>query len=124
MIKTDTDGYDFSIIADSLEYLSSTHSGILFENQIRNLDDMTKSNNLFSQLQNIDYLYFIVWDDQGFHCVSTNEISILRDLNRYLFKIWQNNLPGAKRFSNYDILCLHKKDKDIYEKISDYFQSY
>jgi FkbM family methyltransferase len=123
-IKTDTDGYDFKILADSLEYLALAHSAILFENQIRTTEDLSSSNDLLLRLMEIGYLYFIVWDDPGFYLTSTTSIDVLTDLNRYLFKTWDNPLSTYKRICNYDILCLHKNDEDIYQNICDFFRSY
>jgi FkbM family methyltransferase len=121
-IKTDTDGYDFKILTDSLGCLARLHSAILFENQIRNEQDLNKANELFTRLMQIGYSYFIVWDDPGLHLVSTTSLDVLTDLNRYLFKVFQND--GHKSICNYDVLCLHQNDKDIYENICEWYRTY
>lgn len=121
-IKTDTDGYDFKILIDSLEWLASAHPAILFENQIYNNQDLNSADDLYTRLMQIGYAYFIVWDDPGFHLVSTTSLDILKDLNRYLFKVFQND--GHKSIYNYDVLCLHEIDKDVYQDIREWCKTY
>jgi len=121
-IKIDTDGYDFKILTDSLEWLTSAHPTILFENQIRNNQDCNSADELYVHLMQIGYEYFIVWDDPGFHLVSTTSLDVLKDLDRYLFKVWQND--GHRSICNYDVLCLHKNDKDVYQNICAWYKTY
>lgn len=119
-VKIDTDGYDFQILLASLEWLASVHPVVLFENEIRNSEHLTKANELYVQLQNIGYTFFIVWDDPGFYHLSTTDLSILLDLNRYLLKVSQ--YKGPKNLYNYDVLCLHKQDEDIYKNICEWYR--
>ena len=121
-VKTDTDGYDFRILIDSLEWLASACPAILFENQIRNNQDRDSADHLYARLMQIGYTYFIVWDDPGFHLASTTSLDILTDLNRYLFKVFQNE--GHKSIYNYDVLCLHRKDIDVYRNICEWYKTY
>lgn len=121
-IKTDTDGYDFKILLNSLEWLASTHPAILFENQIKDIQDLNSADELYARLIQIGYAYFIVWDDPGFHLVSTTSLDILIDLNRYLFKVTDND--GHKSVYNYDVLCLHENDKDIYNNICEWYRTH
>ena len=121
-IKTDTDGYDVKILLDSLDWLALSRPAILFENQIGNIRDLTRADELYSRLMQNGYKYFIVWDDPGFHLVSTTSLNVLRDLNRYLFKVTHNN--GHKSIYNYDVLCLHKNDSDIYKLICEWYTTY
>jgi FkbM family methyltransferase len=122
-VKIDADGCDFEILADSFEWLASAHAAILFENQIRNHQDLSNANQLYDRLMQIGYSYFIVWDDPGFHLLSTSSLQILMDLNRYLFKLFEKN-DVPKSIYNYDVLCLHKNDQDIYENIHQWYQNY
>lgn len=121
-VKTDTDGYDFGILMDSLNWLAAVHPAILFENQIRSVEELERANQLYLELQKIGYRWFIVWDDPGFHILSTSSFEALADLNRYLFKISQSE--GRKSISNYDVLCLHHKDEDVFTSIRDWCKTY
>ena len=121
-IKTDTDGYDFKIISDSLEWLASVHPAVLFENEIRTGLHLQDSNDLCARLMEIGYAYFIVWDDPGFHLVSTDSLEVIKDLNRYLFKVWQHE--GPRSICNYDVLCLHHNDKDVYKNMCEWCRTY
>jgi FkbM family methyltransferase len=122
LIKSDADGYDFRILIDSLDWLAQVHPAIMFENQIRNGQDLDAANELCTRFVGMGYVYFIVWDDPGFHLVSTSSLEILADLNRYLFKVWQND--GHKSIYNYDILCLHRDDGDVYNEIRRWYKEY
>lgn len=121
-VKTDTDGYDFGILMDSLNWLAAVHPAILFENQIRSVEELERANQLYLELQKIGYRWFIVWDDPGFHILSTSSFEALADLNRYLLKISQSE--GRKSISNYDVLCLHYKDEDVFASIHDWCKTY
>jgi FkbM family methyltransferase len=121
-VKTDTDGYDFKILIDSLEWLASVRPAILFENQIRDAADRESADELYNRLRQIGYEYFIVWDDAGFHLVSTNSLDVLIDMNRYMFKVFQAE-GHRKSIHNYDVLCLHQKDADIYEDVSKWYRT-
>ncbi len=121
-IKSDTDGFDFKILLDSLEWLAQVHPAVLFEDQIPNLQDLNAANELCTRLVEIGYLYFIVWDDPGFHLVSTTSPEVLKDMNRYLFKVGENH--GRTSIYNYDILCLHRDDEDVYKEICGWYRAY
>ena len=101
-IKLDTDGYDFFILRDSIDFLASQQPAILFENQIRTVEDLDASNHVLGALSKTGYSGFVVWDDPGFHLVSTTAIEVLQDLNRYLFSVWKK--PGHRSICNYDVL--------------------
>lgn len=65
-IKSDTDGYDFKILMDGLEWLAEVHPAILFENQSRKDQDYKSANELLTSLMQIGCTYFIVWDERIF----------------------------------------------------------
>ena len=82
LIKSEnSDGYDFRILIDSIDWLAQVHPAIIFENQIQNDQDLNAANELCARLVEIGYQYFIVWDDPGFHLLSTTSIEVLTDLN-------------------------------------------
>lgn len=120
LVKIDTDGFDFDIILSSLSFLKSNRPGLIFENQIRNLDDLNKCNAVFKKLSSIGYGHFIFWDDPGFLITSTSSLDTVADLNRYLFEIWQH-IQATKSIYNYDVLCLTEDDKDVFESVKSYY---
>lgn len=122
LVKLDTDGYDFKIILDGISWFSQTKSSILFENQIRSPQELEDANRVYQELTAIGYKYFIVWDDPGFHLLSTSSLDILFNLNRYLFKVWERK--NYRTICNYDVLCLHENDKDLYESLNQWCNSY
>jgi len=120
-IKIDTDGYDAQILADSLEWLAANRPLVLFENWIRNAKDLSIADSLYDDLIKIGYEYFIVWDDPGFHIVSTTSSDVLKDLNRYLYKLSQQGPPGS--IGNFDVLCAQPIDQDIYIDVSKWYRA-
>ncbi|AIE76002.1 MULTISPECIES: FkbM family methyltransferase [unclassified Synechocystis] len=121
-VKLDTDGFDFDIILDSVKWFSQVKPGILFENQIRNAHDLAQADLVFDKLFEIGYTHFIVWDDPGFHLLSTSSIKDLKQLNRYLFKVWERE--GYRTICNYDVLCIHENDHEIYDSLCKYYENY
>lgn len=121
LVKIDTDGFDFPIIKSSLEWLSSVKPLLFYENWITNLETLEESNNVLRNLAQIGYNYFVVWDDPGFHIVSTSDLDVLFSLNRYLFKLWSSE-KHRKSICNYDVLCVPFSDKDIFESVTDHYK--
>ena len=121
-IKVDTDGFDVEILAAGLEWLASQHPAILFENTVDNEKDLASTNALFDELGNIGYRNFVVWDDAGFHLISTTSIEGLKDLNRYLFKLKQHQY--SQGMCNSDVLCLYRDDEDIYRDVRSWYENY
>lgn len=121
-VKIDTDGYDVQILADSLEWLAVKHPAILFENEIKDDKELVAVDSLLDELKRIGYESFIVWDDPGFHIASTTCVEVIKDLNRYLFKLTQDRFQHS--LSNFDVLCLHRADDDIYRNVHEYYMTY
>ena len=121
-IKIDTDGYDVKILLDSLDWMRAQRPAILFENMIESDEQLRAANDLYDELHQIGYEHFVVWDDPGFHILSTDSVTPLKHLNRYLFKLKQQNFGRA--LSNYDILCLHRDDEDIYHSVTEWYATY
>jgi FkbM family methyltransferase len=122
MVKIDTDGNDFAIINKSIDWFERSQPGILFEHQIRTKSDLDQADATFENLMKIGYRCFAVFDDPGFLILSTGDIDILRDLNRYLYRIWSAT-NAVKSISNYDVLAVHERDRDSFESIVKYFKS-
>lgn len=122
LVKSDTDGFDFAILQGSLDWFAKVKPGIMFENQIRTGDDLEASNTLIENLEKIGYRYFTVWDDPGFHMLSTSSVDELKSLNRYQYKVWQGQ--GKKSICNLDVLCLSERDADVHRAMSDWCASY
>ena len=119
-VKVDTDGFDVEILRGSLDWLKARHPAILFENDIKDEKDEISSSALFDDLAAIGYTHFVVWDDPGFHLVSTTSLEVLKDLNLYLLRRSQKHFAGG--ISNLDVLCLHEDDADIYRQVSEWFK--
>lgn len=123
LVKIDTDGHDFRIIDNSLEWLQTSRSALFFENQIQNEDDLHSANALFRKLHAIGYSQCVFWDDPGWHMVSTTDLDVMDGLNRYLFMQHQRQ-RGRPSVYNYDVLCLPAEDKKIFDQVTTYYQHY
>ena len=119
-IKIDTDGFECSILNAALPWLEQQRPAILFENQLRNEMELKRFSKLYDSLSNIGYRYFVAWDDPGFHILSTDSVDAVKDLNRYQYNIHKSNLP---RINNYDIICLHESDEDIYAELTRFWRT-
>lgn len=122
-VKIDTDGFDFLIINSSIEWLSTIMPILYFENQINSEHSLNEANQTFTNLYSIGYKYFIVWDDPGFHILSTEDISYIYQLNYYLYKI-HSNIKHRISIHNFNILCVPELDKDVYESIDKFYKKY
>ncbi|MFM7169877.1 MAG: FkbM family methyltransferase [Cyanobium sp.] len=121
-VKIDTDGFECPILTAAMAWLQKAHPAILFENQLRHEKDVAAFHRLYDELSEAGYSYFIIWDDPGCHVLSTAEVSAVKDLNRYQYKMHQIN--HAQRINNYDVLCLHKSDQDIFTAMSQWWRTY
>lgn len=116
-IKIDTDGHDYRILLDSIEWLGSTVPAVLYENQVRTEAELALANETLEALRRVGYAWFVVWEDRGLHVASTHDLDVLRDLNRFLLKT--STLPSRPGIFNFDILCLSDRDTDIYHRVRD-----
>ncbi len=121
-VKVDTDGFDAEILSGSLDWLAAEHPAIVFESEIRDDKALLAANGLVDDLRKIGYEYFTVWDDPGLHIVSTSSVDVLKDLNHYLFKLSQERFRNT--ICNYDILCMHRTDEDVYQSVRRWYESY
>jgi FkbM family methyltransferase len=121
LIKIDTDGFDFSIISTGLEFLNERRPALYFENSIYSSIELQTANDLADDLFKIGYRHFVIFDAIGLHIATTNDIDVLKDLNRFLFKVVTGSVQ--RHFYYYDILCVSGEDRDISGAVSEYFRS-
>lgn len=121
-IKTDTDGHDFRILTCAIEWIGSHKPAILFESQVRNENDLAAANELIGALADKDYQYFIIWDAAGYHLLSTSDLGIVFGMHRHLLKT--QGTPAGSRACNLDVACFHRRDGDIFEKVSKWWAAY
>jgi FkbM family methyltransferase len=120
LIKTDTDGFDFRILNEGIDCIAAVKPAILLENDIRSVHALDESTNLYGKLCGAGYRYFVLWDDTGLHITSTSNISQVLHLNLFLLNS-HNQAKETGRLPpiwNYEVLCLHETDKDIYEEVT------
>jgi hypothetical protein len=82
---------------------------------------MEESNRLLRRLREAGYSSFIVWDDAGFPLLSTSSLDVLMDLNRYLLRVALNR--GHISIYNYDVLCVHAADEDVFRAVDTWFRA-
>lgn len=115
-VKTDTDGFDFRIINGNIDILAKMQPALMFENQIRNQDDVTECGHVLDNLGQIGYRYYCLFDDQGYLLFSTENIAQLKQMNLFMYAQFSDNLR-KKSISNFDVFCFHEKDGDVFKTV-------
>lgn len=118
LIKIDADGCDHRIILSAAEWLSVSRPAIIFEEQIRDSQDLSEACEVFDCLSGIGYSSFVIWDQSGKHLMSTEVVEDVRNKCRELFRVWDSE--GERGLYNYEILCLSPDDNRIFSSINDY----
>jgi FkbM family methyltransferase len=117
LVKIDADGCDHKIILSATEWLELQKPSLIFEEQIRSTEDLEEAHKTLDALSSIGYSYFVVWDQDGVHLLSTEDFRAVRSLCEELRDIWRNK-ETSKALHNYEILCIHADDRLIYEGVS------
>jgi FkbM family methyltransferase len=120
-IKTDTDGFDFRILRCELAWLARVGPAVLFEDEIQTEAELRAADELVEHLGASGYAYFLVWDHASRLIEATDSLQRVRELHRELYEIWHG--PGPKHISNYDVLCLHRRDADVFAKLAGWWRS-
>jgi len=122
-IKIDTDGFDVPILASSMTFLAKRLPCLYYE--VEGLTDahaLESADRVIEELSNIGYQFFVVFDDIGLHLVSTTDIGVVRNLNRYLLKVL--SAAEERALYNYDVLCLPASDEDIFKAVTAFYANY
>jgi FkbM family methyltransferase len=119
IIKIDTDGFDFDVIASAKDLLSQKTPLIYFENQFSNDLQRSGYSKMYEMLIEHKYTTFYVFDNFGMLMLRTTNIQILDGLNTYLD--FQNRQKTTRTIYYYDILCATESDVDLCDRsIADY----
>jgi len=121
MVKVDTDGWDYWILTSNMETIDKLKPMIVFENQIRTDSDLTACTRLYDELFASGYAHFCLFEDQGYHVISTSCRPHLDQLNKMMYLQYKE---GARRpaFWNFDVYCFHKHDSDLFQRFSRKFE--
>jgi FkbM family methyltransferase len=122
LIKIDTDGFDLSIIAASLDFLAAKHPCLVFENDPYDAETLSMANQVVTDLAGAGYRYFVIFDSAGRHVLSTSELSAVLDLNRF----WHKRLtaPDAGHCFEQNVVCIPEADQDVFDSLTEYYRSY
>jgi FkbM family methyltransferase len=116
LLKIDTEGFDFDIIRQSLEFIQSSKPVIFFEYAPHFRPNEPRCGlDTIQALINVGYSDFIYYDNFGnflLHCDWSNRV-MLSDLDEYLAS---NRRHGVAVFY-FDICALHKEDADLLPNI-------
>jgi hypothetical protein len=123
LIKCDTDGNDFVIVDENICWFGQHRPGLIIEDQIRTKTDLDQANITFSKLASVGYRHFLFFDDPGFMISGTDSLEQIRDLNRYQFKLFERE-EYHKSMWNFDVLCCHERDADLFEAVRAYYRAY
>ncbi len=116
LLKTDTEGFDFDIIGQSLEFIQQAKPVIFFEyNPHFRPDEPRAGLETIQALISAGYSDFIYYDNFGnflLHADASNS-SVFGDLDNYLASNWRH---GVAVFY-FDICALHQEDADLVPRI-------
>lgn len=122
-VKCDTDGHDFGIIDVNISWFGRNRPGLIIEDQIRTKHDLDQANISFSKLRSVGYRHFLFFDDPGFMIMGTDSLEQIWELNRYQFKLFERE-EHQKSMWNFDVLCCHERDTDLFEAVRAYYRAY
>ncbi len=118
LVKIDTDGFDFSIIQNSISVLSTLKPVLYFEYDVFFTPDARdESLKTLNVLIDGGYKNFILYDNYGNYLLSLSnqDYDKFLDLNAYLFS---NRFAGGITTVYYlDICAFTEADTDLFEKI-------
>ena len=116
LLKTDTEGFDFEIIRQSIDLIRSAKPAVFFEyNPNFRPEEPHAGIETIQALIGAGYSHFIYYDNYGnflLHCDASNG-SAINDLDAYL---GSNHRHGAAVLY-FDICALHQDDADLLPKI-------
>ncbi|MEB3355558.1 MAG: FkbM family methyltransferase [Synechococcales bacterium] len=117
LIKSDTDGFDFSIIKQSKEILQVNKPIIYFEySTLFHLSAYTESLEAITVLIECGYTKFLVYDNFGNYVISLeDDLEKFIDLTTFLFSNLRCNGRAAVYYL--DICAFTNEDLDLFESI-------
>jgi len=118
LIKIDTDGFDFKIIKANLDYFSEQKPILFFESEFLAPQNHVEYIETFKGLFNAGYSYYIFWSARGNFVMEMNDLEGIKKLHNLLFRQEKLILTDS-----YDIAALHQEDKDVYDKVLNYFSN-
>jgi FkbM family methyltransferase len=121
LLKTDTDGSDFSILRTSAPTISRMRPVLHFEYDTAfKADGDKEAMAAVRALFDIGYRYFLVYDNFGNYVVSMPEPELDRfiDLNACLAS--NRTKSGTRVIYYFDICALTSEDEDLFRSIRDY----
>lgn len=112
LLKTDTEGFDFNILGQSLEFIQQARPAIFFEYDPKFQPDEPRAGlDTIDELISVGYSDFIYYDNIGnflLHADAGNR-GILNDLDGYL----ASNRRHGVAVHFFDICALHREDADL-----------
>ena len=118
LLKIDTDGFDFSIIESSKEFLKHVRPVVYFEYDISFAeDDFRQALSALQLLADLGYSKFSIYDNFGNHIVSLNakDRQYFFDLTNYL--LLNRVKSGQPVVYYFDICAFPEIDLDIFDSV-------
>lgn len=115
LVKLDVDYSDLSILHHVLPRLENITPLIIFECVIRNQDDFRKIKEIFTNLKNKGYKYFILMHNEGYLIYSGEFNYNLMNIIFYQLNIRKHGKESLFYYS--DVLVFPEHSKDIYELV-------
>lgn len=118
LLKIDTDGFDFQIIQENIDYIKKNKPIIYFEYDITfESEGIHAGKKTLEELIRIGYIKFIVYDNFGNYILSFSDRdkNLFSDLNAFLFSSrFQSGTPSIYYF---DICAFSHEDEDLSDRL-------
>jgi FkbM family methyltransferase len=114
LVKIDTDGFDFRIIAGSIDQMAASLPVLFFEfdPSFSPKNDKYEALGAMAALNGAGYLHYVIYDNYGNYIFSFSEHAAERFEDLFCFLEQSRNSGG--RIEYLDACCFAEKDKDIF----------
>ena len=119
LIKIDTDGFDFSVIASANDAINRTKPFIFFELQFDFSWQVDGYLTVLNNLNSCGYSSWTFFDNFGSLLLSTQDFCVVRDLMHYLEL--QNKNVSNRTIYHFDVLTCTNKHKEFVDRIVNEF---
>lgn len=115
LLKSDTDGRDFDVLASAGEVLRRDWPVLFFECENHSAEDKAAFVSLFERLRERGYTHWVLFDNFGAVMLETSDLDIVRQLLDYVWR--QNQNRSTRTIYYFDILAATKVDRRIVSRI-------
>ena len=115
LLKSDTDGRDFDVLASAAGVLERDWPMLFFECEIHAAADMAAFMSQFERLRDRGYTHWVVFDNFGAVMLEIGDLDVVRQLLDYVWR--QNQGRSTRTIYYFDILAATKVDRRMVARV-------